>query len=70
MDDTPASGEDLIAAALDSLGIEADETELAVMAGVDQVFGPSIRQLVEFDVSSVPRERNLDLSRAPVPEEG
>jgi hypothetical protein len=70
MDDAPARGEDFIAAGLASLGLEADETELAVMAGVDQVFGPPIGQLVEFDVSSVAPERDLDLSRAPAPEEG
>jgi len=70
MSDAPARGEDFIAAGLVSLGIEADEAELAVMAAVDLVFGPPIRQLVEFDVSSVSPERDLDLSRAPTPEEG
>jgi len=70
MSDAPARGEDFIAAGLAPLGIEADEAELAVMAAVDLVFGPPIRQLVEFDVSSVAPERDLDLSRAPAPEEG
>jgi len=70
MSDAPARREDFIAAGLDSLGIEADEAELAVMAAVDLVFGPPIRQLVDFDVSSVAPERDLDLSRAPSPEEG
>ena len=68
MDDAPDRGDEFIAAGLASLGIEADETELAVIAGVHQVFGPPIRELVEFDVSSVAPERDLDLSQAPPPE--
>jgi hypothetical protein len=69
MDDAPDRGEQFIAAGLASLGIEADETELAVIAGVHQVFGPPILELVEFDVGSVAPERDLDLSQAPPPEE-
>jgi hypothetical protein len=69
MDDAPDRGEDFITSGLASLGIEADETELAVIAGVHQVFGPVIRQLVEFDTSSVAPEANLDLSKVPPPEE-
>jgi hypothetical protein len=69
MDDAPDRGDEFIAAGLASLGIEADETELAVIAGVHKVFGPAIRELVEFDVGSVAPERDLDLSRAPSPEE-
>jgi hypothetical protein len=69
MDDAPDLGEDIIAAGLASIGVEADETELAVIAGVDRVFGPPIRELVEFDVSAVTPERDLDLSQAPPAEE-
>jgi hypothetical protein len=69
MDDAPDRGDEFIAAGLGSLGIEADETELAVIAGVHKVFGPAIRELVEFDVGSATPERDLDLSRAPSPEE-
>jgi hypothetical protein len=70
MDDAPDRGEDFIAAGLASLGIEADETELEVIAGVGRVFGPAIRELVEFDASSVAPEPELDLSQTPPPEEG
>jgi hypothetical protein len=68
MNDAPDRGGEFIAAGLASLGIEADETELAVITGVHQVFGPPIRQLIAFDAGSVSAERNLDLSQAPPPE--
>ena len=57
MDDAPDRGEEFIASGLASLGIEADETELAVIAGVHRVFGPAIRRLIEFDAGSVTPER-------------
>jgi hypothetical protein len=65
MDDAPARGEDFVAAGLASLGISADETELAVIAGVHGVFGPGIRHLIEFDTGEVQPEAELDLSVAP-----
>jgi hypothetical protein len=70
MDDASDRGEDFIAAGLASLGIEADETELAVLAGVHRVFGPTIRRLIEFDTSAVVPERDLDLSQAPPDDSG
>ncbi len=69
MNDAPDRGGEFIAAGLASLGIDADETELAVITGVHQVFGPAIRQLIEFDAGSVSPERNPDLSQAPAAEE-
>jgi hypothetical protein len=69
MDDAPDRGDDFIATGLASLGIEADETELAVLAGVHRVFGPAIRQLVEFETSGLIPERDLDLSQAPPAED-
>ncbi len=69
MDDAPDRGENFVASGLASLGIEADETELAVLSGVHRVFGPAIRGLIEFDVSAVTPERDLDLSQAPPAEE-
>jgi hypothetical protein len=65
MDDAADRAEDFVAPGLASLGIEADETELAVISGVHRVFGPAIRALVEFDAGAVAPERNLDLSKAP-----
>ena len=68
MDEAPDQGEEFVAAGLAALGIEADETELAVIGGVHQVFGPPIRDLVAFDVGETVAERDLDLARAPAPE--
>jgi hypothetical protein len=65
MEDAPDRGGQFIAAGLASLGIEADETELAVVGGVHEVFGPAIRRLVEFDTGSVIPEPDLDLSQPP-----
>lgn len=68
MDEAPDRGEEFIASGLASLGIEADEIELAAIAGVHKVFGPPIRELIELDTSSVAPERSLDLSQPPPPE--
>jgi hypothetical protein len=57
-----------IPAGLAALGIEADETDLAVMSAAHQMFWPGIRGLLELDTSAVEPERDPDLSRAP--EEG
>ncbi|HEY1354776.1 MAG TPA: hypothetical protein VGF09_00530 [Solirubrobacterales bacterium] len=65
MDDAPDRGGEFIAAGLASLGIVADETELAVIGGVHEVFGPAIRLLVEFDTGPVTIEREPDLSQSP-----
>jgi hypothetical protein len=65
MDGSPDRGEDFVAGGLATLGIEADETELAVISGVHRVFAPAIRDLVEFDAGEDPPERPPDLSRAP-----
>jgi hypothetical protein len=69
MDDAPDRGEDFVASGLAILGIEADETELAVIAGVHRVFGPPIRELIEFETSEIIPERSLDLSQGPPPED-
>jgi hypothetical protein len=54
-----------IPARLASLGIEADEIDLAVMNAAHQMFWPGILALLSRDLSSVEPERRLDLSRAP-----
>jgi hypothetical protein len=65
MDDAPDRGEEVVASGLAMLGIKADETEIAVITGIHRVFGPPIRELIEFDTGSVAPERDLDLSQAP-----
>jgi hypothetical protein len=64
MDDSPQV-DDFVPAGLASLGIEADEIELAVMAAVHQLFWPPILELLSLDTSDVEPERNPDLSQAP-----
>ena len=57
--------DDFIPAGLASLGIEADEIELAVIGAAHAVFWPPIRELLELDLSAVTPEPRPDLSRPP-----
>jgi hypothetical protein len=57
--------DDFIPAGLAALGIEADETDLAVIAAVHQIFWPPIQGLLALDLHDVIPERNPDLSRPP-----
>ena len=60
-----ARADDFIAAGLASLGIEADEIELAVMAAAHALFWPEILDLLALDLGDVEPEPGADLSRAP-----
>jgi hypothetical protein len=51
--------------ALETFGIEADETERMVMAGVWSVYLPGMEALLDADFDDVEPELDLDLSRAP-----
>jgi hypothetical protein len=51
--------------ALETFGIEADETERAVMAGVWELYEPGMNLLNETDLEAVQPERAPDLSRPP-----
>jgi hypothetical protein len=66
-DEMDASGpsDAFIPAGLAALGIEADETELAIIGAVHQVFWGPIQGLLALDLGEVEPERNPDLSRAP-----
>lgn len=57
--------DEFIPAGLASLGIEATEIDLAVMAATHQIFWPAIRDLLALDLGDVAPERCLDLSQAP-----
>ncbi len=57
--------DDFIPAGLASLGIEADEGDLAVMGAAHRLFWPGIRELLSFDTSQVEAERCPDLSKPP-----
>jgi hypothetical protein len=59
--------EQFIPAGLASLGIEADETDLAVMNAAHGMFWPAIRALLSLDLGDLEPERNPDLSQAPEP---
>ena len=54
-----------VPAGLTSLGIEADETELAVMSAAHELYWPAIRGLLDVDLSGEQAEHNPDLRRAP-----
>jgi hypothetical protein len=50
---------------LEVYGIEADETERAVMKGVFELYRPALELLLAYDLESAPEEPEPDLSRAP-----
>lgn len=52
-------------AALEAFGIEADEVERAVMAGVWSVYEPGMELLRTADLEGVEHELRPDLSRPP-----
>ncbi len=54
-----------IPAGLASLGIEADEVDLAVMNAAHRMFWPGILSLLSRDLGEVEPERRPDMSRAP-----
>jgi hypothetical protein len=60
-----ASADDFIPAGLASLGIEADEVDLAVMGAVHQLLWQPILELLALDTEGLEPERCPDLSRAP-----
>ena len=63
--ESPDRAEQFIPAGLASLGIEADETDLAVMNAVHAMFWPPICDLLALDLGPLEPERDEDLSRAP-----
>jgi hypothetical protein len=60
-----SKADDFVPAGLASIGIDADEIELAVLGAIHQLFWPPILELLALDTSQVEPERNPDLSRAP-----
>jgi hypothetical protein len=57
--------DDFIPAGLASLGLEADEIELAVIGAAHAMFWPAILDLFALDVDGVVPEPRPDLSQAP-----
>jgi hypothetical protein len=60
-----APADEFIPAGLASLGIEADEVDLAVIAAVHGLLWPPILDLLAFDTEGVEPERCPNLSRGP-----
>ena len=65
MTEGKAQADEFIPAGLASLGIEADEVDLAVMGAVHGLLWPPILELLALDTEDVEPERCPDLSRAP-----
>jgi hypothetical protein len=59
--------EKFLQSALETFGIEADETERAVMAGVWSLYRPNMELLSEADLDDVELELHVDLSKPPAP---
>jgi hypothetical protein len=59
--------DDFIPAGLASMGIEADEIELAVIGAAHSLFWQPILDLLELDTGDAAPELEPDLSRAPAP---
>jgi hypothetical protein len=57
--------DDFIPAGFASLGLEADEIELAVIGAVHAMFWPPILDLFELDTSTATPEARPDLSQPP-----
>lgn len=60
-----APADEFIPAGLASLGIEADEVDLAVMAAVHGLLWTRLQELLAFDTAGLEPERCPDLSKAP-----
>jgi hypothetical protein len=56
---------EFIPAGLASLGIEADEVDLAVMGAVHGLIWPPVLELLALDTEGIEPERFPDLSKAP-----
>jgi hypothetical protein len=59
----PGDFDAFVPAGLASLGIEADEQELAVMRAAHDLYWPAIVGLLEVDLSAVEPEPVADMSR-------
>ncbi|MBK5219766.1 MAG: hypothetical protein JJE35_08270 [Thermoleophilia bacterium] len=59
--------DDFIPAGLASLGLEADEIELAVIGAAHAMFWPPILELLALDVGEAAPEPRPDLSQPPPP---
>ena len=61
----PGDFDAFVPAGLASLGIEADEEELAVMRAAHDLYWPAIVGLLEVDLAAVEPESLADMSQPP-----
>ena len=61
----PGEPEAFVPAGLASLGIEADEVDLAVMKATHDLYWPAVAALLDADLGEIEAEPRPDLSRAP-----
>jgi hypothetical protein len=61
----PDAFETWVRTSLARYGVEADETDVAIMRIVEQVYGPPRDALLAADLSGIPPEFGLDPSRSP-----
>jgi hypothetical protein len=61
----PGDFDSFVPAGLASLGIEADEAELAVMRAAHELYWPVLSGLLEVDLSAIEPEPDADMSRPP-----
>jgi hypothetical protein len=54
-----------VPAGLASLGIEADDAELAVMRTAHELYWPAFARLIAADLGGIPPEDAPDMSRPP-----
>lgn len=57
--------DDFVPQGLTSIGVRADEAELAVMRSAHELYWPAFTSLFALDLSGVEPEEGLDMSRAP-----
>jgi len=57
--------EQFVRGGLGWLGMQADDTDLAIMRYIDEVFGPELRALMQADMVDWWPENQFDPSRAP-----
>jgi hypothetical protein len=59
--------DEFVPSGLASLGIEADQVELAVMRSVHDLYWPGIAAMMNLDLVEVEPEAGIDLSKPPGP---
>jgi hypothetical protein len=62
---TPDPFEIYVKTGLERFGLVPDDVDLAVIRGTDGIYGPQIEALMAADLSQVPDEPDMDLSRPP-----